>query len=160
MTWGELKRQRPELAQAGRELFCQFGVGLAFIATVRRDGSPRLHPICVIETGDALYGLIIPSPKLGDLRRDGRCALHSYPSPNNEDAFCLTGRAALRDDAGLREAAIGAFLTQPGRQGPPLDKSHFDAQTLVEFHIESCLLTRTTSHGDPNPTHTIWKAPA
>ena len=31
-------------------------------------------------------------------------------------------------------------------------------QTLVEFFIERCLLTRTTGHGDPNPRHEIWHA--
>jgi len=35
----------------------------------------------------------------------------------------------------------------------------FDDQTLVEFLIESCLLTRTTAHGDHDPQHTIWHAP-
>jgi hypothetical protein len=160
VPWSEFARVRPELAAAGRELFHQFGVGLAFLATVRRDGAPRLHPICVVEAGDALYGLIIPSPKLGDLRRDGRCALHSYPRSDDEDAFNLMGRAVIRDEAGLRDAVIAAFVGQPGRQGPPLDASHFADQTLVEFLVESCLLTRTAGHGDPNPQHSVWRAPA
>jgi hypothetical protein len=158
VSWGEFTQHRPDLTRAGRELFCQFGVGLAFLATVRRSGGPRLHPICVILTDDALYGLIIPSPKLHDLERDGRFTLHSYPCPHNEDAFSLGGRADLRTDPGLRSVAIAAFLAQPGRQGPPLDEPHFAGQTLVEFGIETCLLTRTTGHGDPSPQHTIWRA--
>jgi hypothetical protein len=158
VTWGELARLRPDLTSGGHDLFCQFGVGLAFLATVRPDGVPRLHPICVVLTDDGLYGLIIPSPKLRDLKRDGRYTLHSYPSPENEDAFSLTGTAVVQNAPSRRSEVITAFLTQPGRQGPPLDESHFDAQTVVEFLIDSCLLTRTTGHGDPNPVHEIWHA--
>ena len=157
-SWGELAQLRPELASGGHDLFCQFGVGLAFLATVRRDGAPRLHPICVVLTAEGLYGLIIPSPKLHDLKRDGRYTLHSYPSPENEDAFSLTGTAVVHDARPLRSKVISAFLTQPGRQGPPLDESHFEAQTVVEFLIDSCLLTRTTGHGDANPHHEILHA--
>lgn len=158
VTWGEFASQKPELASQGLELFCLFGVGLAFLATVRPDGGPRMHPICVIPGGDALFGLIVPSLKLRDLRRDGRYSLHSYPSPVNEDAFYLTGRALVHDAAEIRTKAIVAFLEQPGREGPPLDEAHFAEQTLVEFLIESCLLTRTTGHGDPAPQHTVWHA--
>jgi hypothetical protein len=144
VSWGEFARQRPDLAAPGQALLSQFGVGLAFLATVRPDGGPRLHPICVVPTADALFGLIIPSLKLRDLKRDGRYSLHSYPSPVNEDAFYLTGRAVAHVDPALRSRAIAAFMAQPGRQGPPLDEAHFAGQTLVEFMIESCLLTRTS----------------
>jgi len=160
VTWGELAHLRPELTSGGHDLFCQFGVGLAFLATVRPDGAPRLHPICVVPTYEGLYGLIIPSPKLRDLKRDGRYTLHSYPSPENEDAFSLAGTAVVHDAPSRRSKVIAAFLTHPGRQGPPLDESHFDPQTVVEFLIDSCLLTRTTGHGDANPQHEIWHAVA
>jgi hypothetical protein len=159
LTWGEFRRADTELADDGRGLFYFFGVGLAFLATTRMDGAPRVHPICVVQTGDGLYGLIIPSYKLADLRRDGRYALHSYPLPHNEDAFNVSGKAEVRTDAGLRDSVIDAFIHEAGRQGPPLDPSHFEAQTLVEFLLESCLLTRTTGHGDTSPRHRIWKAP-
>ena len=43
-NWGEFRSAQPSLAAAGRALFYQFGVGLAFLSTVRRDGGPRLHP--------------------------------------------------------------------------------------------------------------------
>ena len=38
LTWAEFAHARPELAEAGRRLLYQFGVGLAFLATVRADG--------------------------------------------------------------------------------------------------------------------------
>jgi hypothetical protein len=158
VTWGELRRDEPSLAETGRELFYHFGIGLGFLATTRKDGAPRVHPICAIIAGEGLYGLIIPSPKLNDLRRDGRYALHSYPLEDNEDAFYVTGRAEERADEEARNAVIQAFVHEPGRQGPPLDPSHFVGQTLVEFLIETCLLTQTTGHGDPAPRHAVWRA--
>jgi hypothetical protein len=44
LRWTEFQRVRPDLAEAGRRLLYQFGVGLAFLATLRADGGPRLHP--------------------------------------------------------------------------------------------------------------------
>ena len=92
-TWAELAASAPELATEGRRLFYQFGVGLGFLATVRRDGGPRLHPICPVVTESGLYAFIVPSPKCQDLRRDGRYALHTYPPVEVDDEFCVDGRA-------------------------------------------------------------------
>ena len=157
ITWTEFRALRPDLADAGQSLLCQFGIGLGFLSTVRRDGGPRLHPICPIVTESGLYALVIPSPKLQDLLRDGRYALHSYPSPDNEDAISVTGRARLIDSDDARRAVIASFLAQPGRQSPT---PNFEGQALVEFLIDTCLLTRTTGHGDPEARHTVWKTPA
>ncbi len=30
-------------------------------------------------------------------------------------------------------------------------------EQFFEFLIETCLLTRTTGHGDYDPKHTVWK---
>ncbi len=46
ITWGEFEQAQPGLAEAGGALLYQFGVGLALLATVRRDGGPRVHPMC------------------------------------------------------------------------------------------------------------------
>jgi len=46
--WEDLERQAPELAGHGRRLLYQFGLGLGFLATIRPDGGPRLHPFCPI----------------------------------------------------------------------------------------------------------------
>ena len=48
VTWKEFAGAQPELAETGRSLLLQFGVGLAFLATVRKDGAPRLHPVCPV----------------------------------------------------------------------------------------------------------------
>jgi len=86
-TWDRFRQVRPDLAEAGRSLFYQHGVGLAFVATVRPDGGPRVHPMCPVITEDGLFAFIIPSPKRAALIRDGRFAMHTFPCPQNEDAF-------------------------------------------------------------------------
>jgi hypothetical protein len=157
LTWPELSAARPDLADAGRSLLYQFGgVGLAFLGTVRADGGPRVHPICPVLTEAGLFGLIIPSPKLDDLVRDGQYVLHSFPCPDNEDAFYLTGQAERRDDAGVRERVIRQFVGERSFEIPP---ASLQEQGVVEFLVATCMLTRTTGHGDPDPKHTIWKAP-
>jgi hypothetical protein len=155
-TWAEFARQRPDLAAGGRALLYQHGVGLAFLATIRQDTGPRLHPMCPLLTDDAMFAFIIPSPKQQDLRRDGRFAMHSFPCPDNEDAFYVTGHVkavrdnALRDDLGMQ------FVDERSQFGVALPAV---ADALFEFEIERCLLTKTTGHGDPNPQHVVWRAP-
>ncbi len=154
VSWAEFERVRPELAAAGRALFYQWGVGLGFLATTTTHGAPRLHPICPSLTAECLYAFIIASPKLSDLLRDSRYALHSDLPPENEDAFYVTGSARVVDDPAQRSVLERAYLAER----PDMDPSHIESQTAVEFLIETCLVTRTTKHGDLNPQHTVWKA--
>ncbi len=157
VTWGELTEIRPDLAQAGRELLYQFGgVGLGFMATVRKDGGPRLHPVCPILVDAGLFCLLIPSLKRQDLHRDGRYALHAYPPANNEDAFLISGGARLRPEADLRRAVEATFLAE--REWETLPGA--ETQELFELLIGTCLVTRTRGFGDFDPKHTFWKAPA
>ena len=155
LTWSEFRDAEPDLAEAGRALLYQFGgVGLAFLATVRADGGPRLHPMCPVLVPEGRFGLIEPSPKLQDLRRDPRFALHSFPPAETEDAFYVTGRVDLPTDPARRGAADRAFLAERHLDVPP---PGFGDQALVEFRIGTCLLTRTTGHGDWAPRHTVWR---
>lgn len=155
LTWGQFREARPDLAEAGRALLYQFGVGLAFLGTVRLDGGPRMHPMCPVIVEDGLYAFIEAGPKRRDLTRDGRYALHCFPPPNNEDAFYISGRAEPKDDPAVREAAARVFWKERGQDEPP---PQHGANKLFELFIDTCLLTRTTGHGDWNPQHTIWKA--
>lgn len=143
------------MAEAGKALLYEVGVGLGYLATVRSDGAPRLHPMCPIIDDDGLYAFIVPSPKQNDLHRDGRYALHSVPREADEDAFYLTGRARHLDDVVLRDRlgaqfAVERSALQVSAPGPE--------QRLFEFMIGTAMLTRTVGHGDPAPSHTIWHA--
>jgi hypothetical protein len=154
LTWKEFSEARPDLAEAARSLYYQFGVGLAFLGTVRKDGGPRTHPMCPVIVDDGLYAFIEPGPKRYDLDRDGRYALHCFPPANNEDAAYITGRAERRKDPELVTRVRAVFWQERKVSEPP----ESGALSLYEFLIERCLLTRTTGHGDWNPQHTIWKA--
>ncbi len=152
-TWAELAQFRPDLAEGGRDLLYQHGVGLGFLATVRPDGGPRLHPFCPLITDGHLYGFIISSPKQRDLVRDGRYAVHSFPTSDNEDAFCVTGRAEIVAAHDVRDAVGTQFVTERSEIGVPFPA---DDDLLVRFEIDSCLLTRTSGFGDFSPNHQIW----
>jgi Pyridoxamine 5'-phosphate oxidase len=73
-TWNAFAESAPELAELGLKLLNQFGA--AFLATVRKDGSPRLHPVVPIVTQRRLF-VFCGGPKVYDLRRDGRYSLHA-----------------------------------------------------------------------------------
>lgn len=155
LRWSEFAERRPDLAEAGRGLLYQFGVGLAFLSTVRADGGPRLHPICPIVVDGALVAHIVPSPKRADLHTDGRYALHSFPCEDSEDAFYLTGHASLVADEALTSEAAAQFLAERGMESEP---PGFTDGEIFEFRIGRCLLTRTDGHGDWNPRHAVWAA--
>jgi hypothetical protein len=155
LNWEQFAAARPEMAEAGRELLYQFGVGLAFLSTVRPDGGPRLHPICPVLASGRLLAHVIPSLKRGDLHSDPRYALHSFASPDNEDAFYVTGRAQPVADPELAATAAAQFLAERGIQTEP---AGFAEGEFFEFLLGRCLVTRTTGHGDWQPRHVTWAA--
>ena len=144
-TWAQFEVEAPELAAAGRQLFYQFGVGLGFLATIRRDGGPRLHPICPIIAGGGLYTFLVRSPKFHDLRRDGPYALHAFLPEAVDDEFSVTGRATENTDPTIRVAVIAAYHTTVA-----------DDHVLFEFEIARCLYAKYRQRGDWPPTYTKW----
>src|SRR5690242_8265869 len=92
-SWSDFAASNPTLAAGIRALLQQYGPGLAYLATVRPNGAPRLHPVSPVITDQGLYCFIVHSPKRRDLERDGRYALHSFPPEENDDEAILTGRA-------------------------------------------------------------------
>jgi hypothetical protein len=103
-----MEEQAPKFAAAGRHLLFYPGFGFGYFATVRRDGGPRVHPVNPVIYGRTLGLFLVPSPKLEDLRRDGRYALHSAGSENVNDEFYITGTAREVSDGPEREAALSA----------------------------------------------------
>ena len=151
VTWREFALAAPDLAEAGRRLLFQHKVGLAFLATVRRDGGPRLHPVCPVLSGDRLFVLITPeSPKRQDLVRDRRYALQSFPEPKpGSDEFYVTGRAALVDDAEARAAILR-------------DAKHMADASEIVFELLLDRVMHTTWQDVLTPqmrsTHRVWRA--
>jgi len=152
VTWKEFAAAAPALAEAGRSLLNQFSVGLAFLATVRKDGAPRLHPVCPVLSSDRLFVLITPtSPKRHDLLRAGRYALQTSPQPKpGSDEFYLAGKALLVDDAAARAAVLR-------------DAKHMaDASEIAfELCIDRVMHTRWENVLTPQmrSVHQKWRAP-
>ena len=148
LTWQEFAEVRPELAEAGHDLLYQFGIGLAFLATVRQDGGPRLHPVCpLIHDGHLLVFVVGHSPKRYDLLRDGRYALHTFPPKDNDDEFYCTGSATPISKPAWREAAA-----QQAKHNVR------DDEMLFELRIERVLHTTWEHPRQPHtrPIHTKW----
>lgn len=152
-TWQQFEQEAAAMAATGRRLLYQFGIGLGYLATVRRDGGPRVHPICPVQIEGRLWGLIGPSPKQGDLLRDGRFALHSFPCPDVDDEFYLTGAALRCDDATQAERVRAAFRSTGGTSSGD--------EILFEFDLARALLATYKARGEPNnfpPRYDKWHA--
>ena len=154
-TWRNLVENRPDIAEAGRALLYQHGVGLAFLATVTTGGRPRVHPMCPLLNDGGLYAFIVPSPKQNDLRRVGLYSLHSFPCSENEDAFYLSGRAQRIGDPLLWRVMATQFVQE--RDHLPIEPPGSE-DMLFQFEFDTVLLTRTIGHGDPAPTHLVWRS--
>jgi hypothetical protein len=155
ITWTQFTQQQPALAETGRGQFYQHGLGLGFLATVRADGGPRVHPVCPVISAAGLHVLILPGPKRGDLRRDGRYALHTemYPPPREDDGFAVSGRAAEVSDAAAWNTVRDQVIADFGKLWPD-----YESLTLFELSMASCLLTLTQPDGTFAKGPTIWRA--
>jgi hypothetical protein len=102
-TWSEIEAAAPELAGRARSAFDAHKHKI--LATLRRDGSPRISGIeATFSDGELWLGMMPGSRKAIDLRRDPRLALHSasLDPPDDPTAWPgdakLTGRAVEVDD--------------------------------------------------------------
>lgn len=146
VTWGEFTSAAPEMAAAGFKLL---NVGIAYLATIRKDGAPRLHPVTPVLADGRLFVAIPPaSPKQLDLIRDGRYAMHALPG-KNDDELMFTGRARL-DETDATRAAVRAAANHVIR----------DDDFLFEFRIDRVLWGWWEHVGQPNtrPVRRWWRA--
>jgi hypothetical protein len=155
LTWTQFAQQQPALAAAGRAQLYQHGLGLGFLATVRKDGGPRVHPVCPVISTAGLHVLILPGPKLADLRRDGRYSLHSetVAPPREDDGFAVSGRVTEITDHATEEVVRTQVIAASGQLWPDYDKL-----TLFELSVASCLLTLTQPDDPFQKGPTVWKA--
>jgi hypothetical protein len=105
-AWEEFAAAEPGMAKVLRNLLGW--IPIAYIATVRRDGAPRVHPFVPIFAAGRMF-IAIPewSPKRHDLANDGRFAMHALPG-KRDDEFYMTGRASLIKDAETRKDVVDA----------------------------------------------------
>jgi len=146
MSWKTLEEKQPELAAFGAE---RLKDKVAYLATLRKDGSPRVHPMTPIIGQGHLFVFMEPtSPKGHDLRRDGRYAMHCTVSDNSgaSGEFIISGRANLIDNPELRALAVKLASYSPA-----------DRYILFEFDIENAT---STVYQDDQAVHRHWKSNA
>lgn len=143
MSWKDLEDQHPELATFGAE---RLNGKVAYLATVRKDGSPRVHPMTPIIGQGHLFVFMEPtSPKGHDLRRDRRYAIHCSVSDTSgvSGEFSVTGQAHLVDNPELRALAVSLASYTPA-----------DRYILFEFDIASAA---STIYSEDQPVRRSWK---
>ena len=133
MKWDEFAAAVPGLAEFGLQ---RFATGLAYLATIRADGSPRVHPVSPFIGRGRLFVYMEPtSPKGRDLQRDGRYAMHCSVEDINGGAgeFCIRGEARLIDDPEMRDRAFEAARA--------VGRNPNDRYILFELSVEEALST-------------------
>jgi len=147
--WAEFAAAAPEIAELGLKQLHKFG--LAYLGTVRADGSPRVNPVCPVITEGRLFIATSPdSPKLRDLLRDGRYVLHALPGKQEEE-FWVRGRAERVSDVDLRarvvQAAVGITRILP-------------EEVLLEYSVEEAGTTVWLDFQTPDhrPLRKFWRA--
>jgi pyridoxamine 5'-phosphate oxidase-like protein len=120
VCWAEVERAAPELAAAVRTRFEAHGLGL--LATLRRDGSPRISGIePLFALGELWLGMMPDSRKALDLLRDRRFALHSATTDKqvtNGDARIAGVGLQVADEATFSRFR-SAFAEHAGYPPPP-----------------------------------------
>ena len=142
-SWGVFEAQAPNLAVFGAE---RLAAAPAYLATLRKAGAPRVHPIAPIIGAGRLFVFMEPtSPKVRDLRERGWYALHNgVPDTSRTGGeFSVSGQATLIDDPELRTVAAVAASYQPE-----------DRYILFELAIAEA---RCNGYGDvPLPDPSRW----
>ena len=106
--WATFRAQEPDLERDVTHLLTRTAHHV--LATLRRDGSPRVSGTEVQFVGDELVaGCMSGSAKAGDIARDGRFALHTNPGEPTMDG----GDAVDRGVAVARGAAAACGATSP-----------------------------------------------
>jgi len=119
-TWTEIEAAAPELAATIRRRFEAHGLGL--LATLRRDGSPRISGIePLFAQGELWLGMMPDSLKARDLERDPRFALHSATVDKQvtEGDAKVSGTVVPVDDPDTFARFLQAFAAATGYPPPP-----------------------------------------
>ena len=124
----------------------RFQYRVMYLATIKPDGYPRIHPFTPFIGFGHLFAFMEPtSPKAKDLQRNGRYAMHSLVTDGNgtNGEFQISGKAFLLSDSASRETAVGSCPYKPSER-----------YILFEFKIERCL---TNYYTDGNPNVKLWR---
>jgi hypothetical protein len=130
VSWSKLESQSPEIAEFGK---ARLHNQVAYLATIRKDGSPRVHPVTPIIGAGHFFVFMEPtSPKGNDLRRDVRYAVHCSVTDTSGESgeFIVIGKAKFIEDPELRVLAVKVTPYDPAER-----------YILFEFEVESVVMT-------------------
>jgi hypothetical protein len=128
MSWKEFEGESPELASLGFE---KLNRKIVYLAILKEDGSPHINPVTPFIENGMLFMFTEPtSPKIRNLRRDGRYAMHcsvSREGPLIE--YLVSGDAEEITDSIVREQAENLAAA------PVVNESY----ALFEFQVKRVL---------------------
>jgi len=122
MRWSQMQSLQPGLAALGRRRLLEPGVVL--VATIRKDGTPRVSPVePFVMDGILWLSMLWQSKKAADLLRDPRVLVHSVVTGRDggEGEFKIRGTAGAEQEPGIQrryaEEVAGAlgWSPDPGR---------------------------------------------
>ena len=146
-TWGAFSVAEPELAAFVAERLLS---APAYLATVRVNGAPRVHPVTPIITEAGLYLFMEPtSPKAADLLARNAFALHNGVPDNSGTGgeASVSGTGHPVDDPDERRTVAVAASYEP-------------ADRYVLFELRP-IEVRCNGYGDVElPEHRRWRADA
>jgi len=138
MSWKKFQEEAPQLARLGYE---KLHGKIAYLAILKKDGSPRLNPVTPFIGEGMLFIFTEPSsPKINYIRRDGRYALHCAvggEGPLLE--FLVSGEAHEITDPAIRARAESIA-------GSPVVLASY---VLFEFHVRHVLVIEYNQAGKP-----------
>src|SRR5215211_1407254 len=133
-SWHDVRSAAPDLATRVQQRFEAHRHNL--LATLRRDGSPRMTGIETTFASDLWLGMMPASLKARDLQRDPRLALHAAPIDlelADGDAKLSGCASEITDDA--EKAAFVAALEAAGKEAPPPGPFHLFRVDVTEMSI-------------------------
>ena len=146
MNWQALADAAPDLAALGAD---RLHDQVAYLATIKPDGAPRLHPVRPVVTAGRLFVFSeATSPKVRDLDRDGRYMLHGTATsdqPWDLQEFAVEGSARRIDDGQVRAVANAGSAF-------PRDERFL----LFELGVEAAIATTYGADGQPHRQR--WRA--
>lgn len=136
-TWAEFAAEQPDMAAFVESRFA--ADRHALIATLRRDGSPRISGVEPdFSRGELWAGMMPDSLKSRDLRRDPRFALH-----------CMTTTAAMTEAGDAKISGTAEFWVRKDEylkdlfertgwqpRAEELDLFRFDVTEVVQITVE------------------------
>jgi hypothetical protein len=133
LSWSEFAEAAPKLASFGKH---RLEGRIAYFATIRSNGSPRLHPVTPFIAYQNLIVYMEPtSPKVHDLRRDARYTMHCgvEDASGGQGEFLISGKAVEVNNEKIRKEVFD--------QASSIGYNPQERYIVFELRIEEAMAT-------------------